>query len=240
MRLTPRTPRILIVPTGRHEGAGSRSVNWIICGRVRENVILTCTRPCTRLILAREAGAATRDRDRRPAKTPADPVDLADVEEPPDSEPVPDEVPCCVVVPAAAGGVDGTLVTGGSVGAGGRGTVGAGTVGAGAVGAGTVGAGTVGAGRLGVVTVGTVTVGTVTVGTETVGAGNVGTVTVGRAAAGFAAPTACAATSPRTGRATAASTMKLRSPNARIHSSNGRTPQRDTAEGSRPASRNGG
>jgi len=219
------------VPAGLHDGAGPRNVSRISCGRVRENVILTCTRPWTRLVLAREAGAATRDRNRGPAAAPEDAVDGADVEA------ALDEASRGGVVPAAAGGADGTLGAGRGgvgVGVGGTETVGAGTgagiVGAGTVGAGTVGAGTVGAGTVGTVTVGTVTVGVVTVGTVTVGTVTVGTVSVGTSSVGFDAPTACAATSPSTGRATATSTVRVRtSPqNTRIHSSNGRLPQRDT------------
>ena len=135
------------------------------------------------------------------------------------------------VVPPAAGGVDGTVGTGrGGVGVGSTETVGAGTVGGG-TGAGTVGVEAVGAGRLG----------TGTVGTEIVGAGTLGSGTVGTSRAGFAAPTACAATSPRPSKARAASTRRLRTnPNARIHTSNGRTSKRDTPDRSRAASRNRG
>ena len=190
-RLTPRTPRILIVPAGRHEGAGPRNVSWIICGHGRENVILTWSCPCTRLVLAREAGAAARARDAGPA---AAPVGGADVEAAPGGEPAPDDVPPVGVVPTA-GGVEGTLVTG-------RGGVG---------GTETVGAGAVGTGRLGVETVGTETVGT-----GIVGAGKVGAVTVGRSTAGFAAPSACAATRPRAGRAIATRATRQRiSPSTR-------------------------
>ena len=197
-------------------------------------------------MLAREAGAATRDRDCGPAAAPEDAVDGADVEAPLD------EASGGGVVPPAAGGVDGTVGTGrGGVGVDGTETVGAGTVGAGTgagivgkgtVGAGTVGAGTVGAGTVGTGIVGPGKVGTVAVGTLTVGTVTVGTVSVGTSRVGFDAPTACAATSPSTGRATATSTVRLRtSPqHTRIHSSNGRTPSRDTADRSRAASRNPG
>ena len=192
------------MPAVRHDGAGPRNPNSIVCGRGRENVILTWARPCTRLVLAREAGAAARDRDRGPAAAP-----VTDVEAAPEGEAAPEDVPRVGVVPGPAGGVEGALVTGrGGVGAGTE-TVGAGTVGGatGAVGtgAGTVGAGPVGTGRLGVETVGTETVGT-----GTVGAGRLGTVTVGRSRAGFAAPSACAATSPRPARANAARATRQR------------------------------
>lgn len=196
-RLTPRTPWILIVPAGRHEGDGPRNVSSITCGRCSENLILTCTRPWTRLVLARKAGPATRD-GRGPAAAPAGGGDV----EAPEGEPAPEDVPRAGAVPPTADGVEGTPVTGrGGAGVGTE-TVGAGTVGAGTgvVGTGTVGAG---AGIVGAGTLGTGRLGVETVGTGIVGTGRVGAVTVGSSTAGFAAPSACAATSPRAGRASA-------------------------------------